>query len=325
MTFKARGLYASSSKEPGGFRAGPWMLLGAVLVVVLIGVTVVSVLGNVAVDRDSRRDSFPGVASLEVDNETDGEVVLVGTDGNEVTVDRSLRGGPLKAPHEEIDAGGGEELSLNAECEGVPFLGMCEVNYEIAVPEGTLVDVETTSGRIRVDNVNGALDLSSTSGAVMVSDNVGDVSVSSTAGGVELSGVEGSVAVETVSGGIAASGSGESLDVESVSGAVDVSGFTARVVEAEATSGAVVVGGGFTSAEVSTTSGGVEVSTDVPFELLSVDSTSGSVRLRVPEGSYAVTGESGTGGRDIGVDTSSDAGARIEVNTGSGSVEVRES
>ncbi|WP_116247036.1 DUF4097 family beta strand repeat-containing protein [Nocardiopsis sp. FIRDI 009] len=322
MTFKARGLYASSSKEPGGFRAGPWMLLGAVLVVVLIGVTVVSVLASVTVDRDRRLDSFAQTAFLTIENDTAGEVtVRAGAD--ELVLDRTLRAGPFQEPEEDVAEEDGGTL-VAAECEGLWFLGGdCAVDYDVTVPEGTEVTVSTVSGRVRVENVNGTLDLSSTSGAVVVRGNVGDVAASSTSGAVELSGVEGAVAARTTSGGITASGAGEALSAESVSGGVDVSGFAARVVEAASTSGSVAVGGGFESAEVSTTSGGVEVVTDEPFTLLSVDSTSGSVRLRVPEGSYTVTGESTSAGRDIGVDTSPDAGARIDVNTVSGSVDLQ--
>ncbi|MEV2275648.1 DUF4097 family beta strand repeat-containing protein [Nocardiopsis sp. NPDC049922] len=323
MTFKARGLYASSSKEPGGFRAGPWMLLGAVLVVALIGVTVVSVLGNVTVDRERRGDTLGSAAFLEIDNDTAGDVTVSAGAGDEVALERTLRSGPFQEPGDDVEEEDGGTF-VEAECEGLWFLGGdCAVDYDVTVPEGTQVTVSTTSGRIRVENVDGRLDLSSTSGDVVVSDNVGDVAASSTSGGLELAGVEGSVEAETTAGGILASGSGESLSAESVSGGVDVSGFTARTVEAASTSGAVVVGGGFASAEVSTTSGSVEVATEDAFDRLSVDSTSGAVRVRVPEGSYAVTGESASGGRDIGVDTSSDAEARIDVNTVSGSVSVQ--
>ncbi|MFI6576106.1 DUF4097 family beta strand repeat-containing protein [Nocardiopsis sp. NPDC050513] len=323
MTFKARGLYASSSKEPGGFRAGPWMLLGAVLVVVLIGVTVVSVLGNVTVDRDRRSDTVGAAAFLRIDNDTEGDVTVSAGPGDEVVLERTTRSGPFREPEDDVEQEDGGTF-VEAECEGLWFLGGdCAVDYDVTVPEGTEVAVSTVSGRIRVENVDGRLDLSSTSGDVVVSGNVGDVAASSTSGGVELSGVEGSVEAETTSGGVLASGAGESLSAQSVSGAVDVSGFTARSVEAASTSGTVVVGGGFASAEVSTTSGSVEVATEDAFDRLSVDSTSGAVRVRVPDGVYAVTGESTSGGRDIGVDTSSDAEARIDVNTVSGSVSVQ--
>ncbi|OLT27574.1 hypothetical protein BJF83_18425 [Nocardiopsis sp. CNR-923] len=300
------------------------MLLGAVLVMAVIGVTVVWVLSNVSVDSERRDDTFEAAALLGIDNDTAGDVTVVAGSGDEVVLERTLRSGPFQEPEEYVTEDGGTLVEAECEGEGVWFLGGdCAVDYDVTVPEGTEVTVSTVSGRIRVENVDGLLDLSSTSGNVVVNGNVGDVAASSTSGGLELSGVEGSVEAETASGRVLASGAGESLSAQSVSGTVEVSNFAARVVNAASTSGPVVVGGGFTSAEVSTTSGSVEVATEDAFDWLSVDSTSGTVRVRVPEGVYAVTGESTSGGRDIGVDISVDAQARIDVNTVSGSVSVQ--
>ncbi len=65
----------------------------------------------------------------------------------------------------------------------------------------------------------------------------------------------------------------------------------------------------------------MEVATDAPFRTLVVETTSGSVDVRVPSGDYDVTGESVSGGRDIEVGTSSD-GPRVQVDTVSGGVRV---
>ena len=73
MTFKARGLYASSSKEPRGFRLGPWLILGAVLVLALVVTTVAAVLGNMDVDRGTSNDSFDAPQTVRIDNRTGGD------------------------------------------------------------------------------------------------------------------------------------------------------------------------------------------------------------------------------------------------------------
>ncbi|MDE3722064.1 DUF4097 family beta strand repeat-containing protein [Nocardiopsis sp. N85] len=304
MTFKARGLYASSSKEPGsGFRTGPWLLLGGALVVVLVVVTVFSALGNVGLNRGERGDSFAAPERVVIENETGGEVRLSGTDAPEVRVDRSLRGTPFNEPDDEIELDGGE-LTIDAECSGLWFVGDCAVDYDIAVPAGVSVEVQNHRGMIVATGIDG------------------DVRAETLSGRVEVEGITGSADLETVSGSIVATGTGERLSAVSVSGRIDVSGFDAETVEAESVSGSVSVGDGFTTAEVSTTSGGIDVSTDTRFETLAVESTSGSVDVRVPEGAYDVTGSSVSGGRDIGVDASA-SGPRVQVDTISGGVTVR--
>ncbi|MEU1897513.1 DUF4097 family beta strand repeat-containing protein [Nocardiopsis dassonvillei] len=320
MTFKARGLYASSSKEPRRFRVGPWLLLGAVLVLGVVVATAFSVLGNVGVDRGTRSDAYDAPQALEIENGTGGDVVLTGG-AERVQVDRTLRGTPLTEPEEDIEEDDGA-LQVEAECLGVPFFDGCRIDYEVAVPVGTAVTVETVNGRISVENVDGELELGSTSGEVRVDGNSGDVTAESVSGTIDVTGVEGSVVAETTSGRIIAEGTGEHLQAASTSGDVDASGFDARTVVAESTSGDVRVGGGFTEAQVSTVSGGIGVATDDAFDLMSLESVSGGIDVRVPEGAYEVTGESASGERRVDVDTSPEAEARIQADTVSGALSV---
>jgi hypothetical protein len=321
VTFKARGLYASSSKEPRRSRVGLWLLLGLVLMAAVVAVTAVSVLGRVGLDRGSQVETFDAPTEVEIENDTGGRVEVTGGDGPQMVLEREMHGSPMKEPVDEVEDNDGE-VNVEAHCEGVPFIGQCSVDYTVTVPEGIALSIETVHGQISVSNVDGELELSTTSGRVDVDGNVGDVSVETTSGSVELADVEGSARVESTSGSITAQGSGEHLDVSTVAGRVDVSEFRARAVEAESTSGSVSVGGGFTTAEVSTTSGDIEVGTEDAFDLLALDTVSGNSRVEVPDGTYRVTGESVSGNRSIGVDTSADADALIDANSTSGSVSV---
>ncbi|MFE1168566.1 DUF4097 domain-containing protein [Nocardiopsis sp. NPDC058789] len=321
MTFRARGLYASSSKERGGFRRGPWMFLGGVLVLALVVLTALSVLGNMTVNQSDRADSFDGVSALEIDNSTGGEVLLRGGTGDGVTVDRKLRGSPLSEPDEDIEAEGGT-LEIDTECSGLPFFSSCSVDYEVTVPAGTRVTLQTVSGRVAVENLEGDLSVETTSGAVDVTEQVGVVEVETVSGEVALDGVEGSVEAHTVSGRITASGEGALLDVSSTSGTIVTEDFGADEVRAESVSGSLELGGGFTTLEATTTSGDVSLRTADPFDLLSVETVSGAVAATVPDGEYEVTGESVSGQREFDVDTGNGADGRIDVNTTSGSVRV---
>ncbi|WP_017586438.1 DUF4097 family beta strand repeat-containing protein [Nocardiopsis ganjiahuensis] len=321
MTFKARGLYASSSKEPGRFRRGPWMLLGGVLVVGLVVFTAFSVLGNMTVNHSDRTDSFSGVAEIELENSTGGRVELRGGDGDEVVVERELSGSPVSEPDEDIEAEGGQ-LEIDTDCSGLLFFSGCSVNYDITVPAGTRVTVETVSGRITASNIEGELTTHTTSGSVQVANQVGAVDVETVSGAIELDGVEGSVTAESTSGQITATGSGDLLDLSTTSGRIDASGFEADEVRSESVSGTQKLGGGFTALEASSVSGEIEVRTDAPFDLMSVETVSGGVRATVPDESYDITGESVSGERDFDVDTASDSDSRIDVSTVSGGVRI---
>ena len=317
MTFRARGLYASSSKERGRFRRGPWMFLGAVLVVGLVIFTAFSVLVNVAVNQTDRMDSYGGVATIELDNSTGGWVELHGGDGNDVLVERELSGNPLSEPDEDIDADG-DSLEIDTDCSGFLFFSGCSVNYDITVPAGTQVTVETISGRIIANNVEGDLNVQTTSGDAEVSNQVGTVEAETTSGQIYLTDIEGSATAQSTSGMIMATGAGDLLDVSTTSGEIDASDFEAEEIQAESVSGDLDLGGGFTSLEASSVSGEVWIMTDDPFELLSVETVSGRIDASVPDGVSNITGESVSGARGFDVDTDSGADSRIDVNTISG-------
>ncbi|GAA1103786.1 DUF4097 family beta strand repeat-containing protein [Nocardiopsis metallicus] len=321
MTFKARGLYASSSKEPGGFRRGPWLLLGAVLVVIVVVFTAVSVLGNVAVHQTDRTDSYTGVAVIRLDNSTGGRVQLHSGDGDEVLVERDLRGSPLSEPDEDIDANG-DRLEIDTGCSGFLFFSGCSVNYDITVPAGTEVTVETVSGRIAANGLEGDLNAQTISGDVQVGEHVGAVEAEAISGSIDLEDIEGSARAQSTSGRIVATGSGELLEASTTSGEIDAAGFDAGEVRAESVSGQLMLGGGFTTLEASTVSGNVTVSTGTPFDLMQVETVSGSVEATVPDGTYDVTGESVSGNRDFGVATAAGADSRIDVSTTSGRVRI---
>lgn len=321
MTFQARGLYASSSKEPRRFRLGPWMFLGGVLVLILVVVTAVSVLGNVSVSQSAQEDRFEGADSFELANLTGGEVILRGGEGDDVLLERDLRGSPLSEPDEDITEREGS-LGVEAQCGGISFFHSCSVDYDVTVPQGTQVKLETISGQITVDNLEGDLEVEATSGEVEVTEVTGDVDVSTVSGGIELADVTGSAVVDSTSGSIGASGEGDLLEASSTSGTVDLSGFTADEVRVSSTSGDTTIGSGFNTLEADTVSGSIEIDTDTTFDLMAVETTSGSVNARVPDEAYDISGESTSGSRDFGVDTSADADSRIEANTTSGSVRI---
>ncbi|MFC4563554.1 DUF4097 domain-containing protein [Nocardiopsis mangrovi] len=306
MTFTGRGLYASSSKVPRprrGRRLG-WLAIGLVVAVVVLIIGATKAISSVPLSKEPRSDAFAGVRLLSLENQTFGDVTVVGTDGDELTVDRTLDGSPLADPDDEIEQESGA-LEVEGQCQGPPFGGDCRIDYEIGVPAGTDLEIETVAGDVEISGVEG------------------DISVETFAGAIRLDGVDGSVDVETRTGSISAEGSGDSIAAQSTAGSIDLAGFDARTMEVETTAGRVDIEGAFDTAEVESTVGSVDVRATERFDLLEVESTAGSVDLRVPDGAYQVSGESVAGSRTVEVPTDAGASAVIDASTTAGSLAVR--
>ncbi|GAA4951110.1 hypothetical protein GCM10023224_39420 [Streptomonospora halophila] len=322
MTFTGRGLYAASSKEPRG-RSSGWLLIGAALALaVLVGGALLS-FGSVELGGDTRSDDFSGVEKVEVRTGSGGDVTVHGTEDDEVTVERSLRGTPFADPRERLEADGGT-VKAEATCGGGAwFLGDCAVDYTISVPEGTAVSVDSASGDVELDEVVGTVDVSAGSGSIRGEDLTGDIRAATTTGEIDLGDVEGDVEMESNTGSISAEGSGGTVTAETTTGEVDLEEFAAESFDVETTTGSVNLEAGFAKARVETTTGSVGIEALKPFDSLEVDTTTGSVEVDVPEGSYRVTGDSTTGERDVDVDTSAAGGApRIAVSTTTGSFNI---
>ncbi|TQN27831.1 putative adhesin [Haloactinospora alba] len=323
MTFNARGLYASSSKQPR--RRTGWLVAGAVLALVVLAVGVVNVTANLAVSEERTSDSFDGASSVAVDNGTPGRVRVSGTDGDTVTVDRTLSSSPLAQPDETVRADG-DTVRADARCEGTLFVfGKCAVDYDIGVPAGTAVEVTTSSGAVEVEGVEGDVRASASSGTVTVRDVTGDAELTASSGNVRATGVSGNLDLETSSGGINARPSGggaETVRARSSSGSIDLREVRTENLEVETSSGSADVAGEFTTAEVRSGSGSISLEAGGAFDRVTADTGSGSVDMRVPDGAYDVTGSTGSGSRDVDVDRDDDADSRIDATTGSGSVSI---
>ncbi|MFC3994695.1 DUF4097 family beta strand repeat-containing protein [Nocardiopsis sediminis] len=325
MTFTGRGLYASSSKvrRPRRRLRLGWLAIGLVVAVVVLVVGAANAISAVPLSKDPRSDAFTGVHRISLENATHGDITVAATDGDELTVDRTLDGTPLADPDDEIEQEAGE-LEVDAECHGPPFGGDCRVDYEIGLPAGTELDIETITGAVEISGTEGDVSVETAAGPVNVEGITGNVDVSTVAGAIDLAGVEGSVDAETATGSFRATGSGDAITVQSTMGSVDLAGFDARLVAVETTAGEVDIEGAFTTAEVESAAGAVSVRATERFELLEVESTVGSVDLYVPDAAYRVMGESLTGSRTVDVSTDGDASSVIDATTTAGSLTVRQ-
>lgn len=302
MTFTGRGLYASSSKVPRRRRFG-WLLAGALIALVALVFSAVTGFGMITTTAEQRSASFEDVTAVAVDNDTDGTITVVGTEGSAVTVERETRSSLWADAQNGLKEEGGT-LRATADCDVATPFGECAVDYRIEVPEGTDLDLSVVTGRIEVAGV------------------AGDVKAYSVNGAIGLTRVTGSIDAESVDGPVWAEGSGERAKAASETGTIDLRDFAAENVEVRSTTGMVSLGDGFDTAEVGTTTGEVNVETATPFTDLAIDSATGSVHIEVPAGDYAVTGDSGPGGRSVRVGTDPDAQSAIDVSTTTGAVRI---
>jgi DUF4097 and DUF4098 domain-containing protein YvlB len=177
----------------------------------------------------------------------------------------------------------------------------CWIDYEITVPEGTTVTGQLDSG---------AADIA----------GVAEVNVRSSSGKIDISGVDGAVNVEASSGRVTLSDIGGSVVAKAESGAVEVDDVRGDLT-LQASSGSVEARGIGGAAHVESDSGNVVVELTVA-EDVRVDADSGSVEVAVPDGSYQVSTSSDSGNVSSEIDDDASGDHKLDLHTDSGSIDV---
>lgn len=167
--------------------------------------------------------------------------------------------------------------------------------------EGNVCKVSSTSGDIRFQSVEaesieasstsggiffekaaaGTIYVSTTSGDIGVQKAEGNVSVSSTSGDIFLNEAKGSVSASTTSGDIGVQGGAGERHISSSSGEIRLSGVNGRF-ELSTTSGDIFLGEGAGWGKAHSISGEISMELASLDGNLSVGTTSGNVRLRLP-------------------------------------------
>jgi len=179
-------------------------------------------------------------------------------------------------------------LRLHARCPFFIGFGNCSVDYRIQVPAGTPVRIRDSSGDLTVAGVRGEVDVRTGSGNVHVREVVGPVSATTSSGDVTLTRTEGDVRARTSSGNVI----GEQL--------------AGRRIEARTSSGDVRV-----------------EAVRTPPDSLTATSSSGDIRVVVPDEVYRVDANTSSGHVDLSLRQDLAAPRRIEARTSSGDVVVR--
>jgi len=201
-----------------------------------------------------------------------------------------------------------------------------ESRIDLTIPEGTVLDIDNSSGDIKVANLRATeskleassgditlrgvicnLDIETSSGDIEITDLVGDSEIESTSGDQEYRNVKGTIESKASSGDITFSDFNGDLDIEATSGDIELRKGSGAL-QVRTTSGEID-GEGITltgDADFDATSGNIEIDFtndigDLSFELtatsgdLEVGSREAEKRLRIERGGYTVRGVTSSG------------------------------
>lgn len=255
-----------------------------------------------------------------------GEVTINAWDRNEVHVGGELGNGAAPLTIE----GSENNLTINVRAQGQAGWfnwggdqSMGSTNLEVNVPRGASLKVNVVSAPLSIDGINGGdIEVNSVSGRIRIDAQAPMLNVISVSGNIAFSGQAKQAKLQTVSGDILAPSLGSTVDLQTVSGHIQAGG------------------GPWNHLGLSTVSGDVQLSGAMAAGgNLSVDSMSGDVQLQFPSslsGTVHASTFSGELRTDFGtpkqpehgpgstLDTVVGAGnAKISIETFSGDLRIR--
>lgn len=234
------------------------------------------------------------------------------------------------------------------------------VDFALRVPAGVSVDIDNNVGDVGAAGLEGDLRADTGSGRVSARSIIGDVYVDTGSGDVEVDDVTGNVTADTGSGEVLINNVRGDVSADTGSGDVRLTGVEARRIEADTGSGDVMLER--VSGDISADTGSGDIigrnvvsgasisadtgSGDVLFEgdlsgarQIEIDTSSGDVVLELSAyPGMAITIETGSGNIDVDLPdlsavrsrrnyfrgTVGDGAAAVTIDTGSGSVRIRQ-
>ncbi len=120
---------------------------------------------------------------------------------------------------------------------------MGETRYELSIPQGARVILQSTSGDVTARDVNGPADVRTTSGDINIQGASGRVQISTTSGDIQASRLKGDIEVDAVSGEFDVEDVEGTIRVETVSSDIVLRNIKVREATASTVSGEVVYDG----------------------------------------------------------------------------------
>jgi len=257
-----------------------------------------------------------------------GEVTVTAWDRNTVHVGGTLGDGarPLEI------TGSDNDLEIKVRAQGHSGLlnwgsdnAMGPSTLNVQVPRGAALDVDVVSAPLSIDGTDGGtVEVNSVSGRIRINARTPKLSVDSVSGSIEQAGHAALVDLQTVSGDILAPSLGDEARIETVSGKIQARGGPWKKITLSTVSGDVDVAGGMATEgkmDIDSMSGDVQVS--LPSDVsASIHASSFSGNLRSAFGT-AERNEHGPGSELKA--TAGGGSAHIVIESFSGDVRIRSS
>jgi DUF4097 and DUF4098 domain-containing protein YvlB len=193
------------------------------------------------------------------------------------------------------------------------------IDYTIEVPVGYRVSAATTSGEVRISNINGRADVDATSGEVVLRGIGGGARANMTSGDLEASDIGGDCEVNATSGNVKVDNVRGGLVVKGTSGDFEVTRVE-RDVEVDLTSGDFVLEGCSGNVTFRAASGDAQL-TEVDGSV-DASSSSGDITVMIsPVGGRTFAFSTSSGDVDISYLPANNYGFKLDVSTASGSIE----
>ncbi len=264
---------------------------------------------------DQKRPAAPD-AAVSIENMA-GSVRVTGWDKAEVQVRGTVGAGG------ELSFGGSDKrIQIEVESDRNP-MGI-RSDLEVFVPAGSSVEIEGFQATIKVTGVTGSVQAETVNGSITQAGAAKHVELQSVNGDVEVAKAAGRIQAEAVNGTVSVRDASGELEASTVHGKLSVIGGSYERVEIESVAGAVRLEAALSaraSVSIETVSGPVELllPADVAAEF-SVSSFSGRITNEL--GPAAEKPSKWTPQTELTFTTGS-GGARVSVETLSGSIAIR--
>ncbi|MGH7712338.1 MAG: DUF4097 family beta strand repeat-containing protein [Gemmatimonadaceae bacterium] len=164
-----------------------------------------------------------------------GDIIVTGWSRNEARIKAYSERGRLRF----------SASSSRIEIEAESRRGrMGQTRYELSVPQGARLVLESTSGDVQARDVNGPAEVRTTSGDIVLQGATGHIEISTTSGDIEASRLRGDIQVSAVSGEFDVSDVEGTIHVETVSSDIVLRSVRVREATAETVSGEIIYEGG---------------------------------------------------------------------------------
>jgi hypothetical protein len=173
-----------------GATSGPhtaWLAAGSVLTVAGLGWGAFNVVDLLAhgIRTSTEVVAAEGISVIDIDN-SDGRVVVTGTDTDEITIFARISDGlrPTGHSYQVVD----DRLEIRGTC---PLLGSmwCSVDYRIEVPADVDLDIDVDDDRVEVVDMRGALTIDNDNGSIVIRGAVGPLTATTDNGRIDATGV----------------------------------------------------------------------------------------------------------------------------------------